>query len=85
MLVNYHNISTMKNIILNTTLYQTIVKCLPSKFNITYKDKLADHMSQDPMNLEPVNIFFFNAKFVTKIEPGFKANPIDFDHALNPH
>ena len=30
----YRNISTMKNIILNTSLNQTIVKCLPSKFKI---------------------------------------------------
>ena len=36
------------------------------------------------MNLEPISIFYFNARFVTKIESGFKANPFDFDHALNP-
>ena len=46
----YHNISTVQNIILNTTLNQAIVKCLPSEFNITYSDKLADHISQNPMN-----------------------------------
>ena len=80
----YHNISTVQNIILNTTLNQAIVKCLPSEFNITYSDKLADHISQDPMNQKPVSIFYFNAKFVTKIESGFKANLVDFAHALPP-
>ena len=80
----YHNISTVQNIILNTTLNQAIVRCLPSEFNIMYLEKLADHISQDPMNQEPVSIFYFNAKFVTKIELGFKANPVDFDHALPP-
>ena len=80
----YHNISTVQNIILNTTLNQAIVRCLQSKFNITYLEKLADHISQNPINLEPINIFYFNAKFVTKLESGFKANPTNFDHASNP-
>ena len=70
----YHNISTVKNIILNTSLHQTIVKCLPSESNIIYLEKHDDHTSQNPMNLKPVSIFYFNARFVTKIESGFKAN-----------
>ena len=48
----YHNISKVKNIILSTSLNQTIIKCLPSKFNINYSDKLKDHISQSPMNLQ---------------------------------
>ena len=31
---SYHNLSTVQNIILNTTLNEAIVKCLPSEFNI---------------------------------------------------
>ena len=81
---SYHNISTVQNIILNTTLNEAIVRCLPSKFNISYSDKLADYTHLDPMNQEPVNMFYFNAKFVERIELGFKANPITFDHASNP-
>ena len=80
----YHNISTVKNIILNTNLNLTIVRYLPSEFNIIYSDKLGDHTSQNPMNLEPLSIFYFNARFVAKMESGFKANPVDFDHALPP-
>ena len=80
----YHNISNVKNIILNTSLNQTIVKSLPFKLNIIYLDKLDDHTSQNPMNLEPVSIIYFNARFVTKIELGFEANPVNFDHALPP-
>ena len=57
-----------KNIILNTSLNQTIVRCLLSEFNIIYLDKLDDHTSQNPMNLDPISIFYFNARFVTKIE-----------------
>ena len=41
----YHNISTVKNIILNTSLNQPIVRCLPFKFNIIYSDKVYDHTS----------------------------------------
>ena len=74
----------MKNIILNTNLNQIIIRCLLSEFNIIYPDKLDDNTSQDPMHQEPVSIFYFNAKFVAKIKSGFKANSVDFNHALPP-
>ena len=56
----------------------------PSKFNIIFLDKIANYNALDPMNLRPSSTFFFNAKFVTKIETGFKVNPINFDHTSNP-
>ena len=36
------------------------------------------------MNQEPVNVFYFNTEFIEDIALGFKANPIDFDHASSP-
>ena len=38
----------------------------------------------NPMNQEPINMFYFNAEFIKNIRTGFKVNPIDFDHASNP-
>ena len=55
-----------------------------SEFSESKSERLADYMILDPMNQEPVNMFYFNAHFVEKIELGFKASPIDFDHASNP-
>ena len=81
---NYHNLSTVQNIILNTTLNEAIVKCLPSEFNISYSGELAKYTWQDPINQEPVNTFYFNTEFIEDIAIGFKANPIDFDHASSP-
>ena len=44
----YHNISTVQNIILNTTLNQAIVRCLPSEFNITDSENLLTTSPRTP-------------------------------------
>ena len=41
-------------------------------------------MNLNPMNQEPINMFYFNAEFIDRIESRFKVNPFDFDHASNP-
>ena len=74
----------VQNIILNTTLNNAIVKCLPSEFNISYLERLVEYVNLNPMNQEPINMFYFNAEFIKNIGTGFKVNPINFDHASNP-
>ena len=41
-------------------------------------------MNLNPMNQELINMFYFNAEFIDRIESRFKVNPFDFDHASNP-
>ena len=53
----YHKISTVQNIIINTTLNNAIVKCLPSEFNISYSERLVEYVNLNPMNQEPINMF----------------------------
>ena len=69
---------------LSNNLNQIITKCLPSEFIITYSNKIAKYHAMNPTNLQPSNTFYFNADFVKKIETGYKANPIDFNHTSNP-
>ena len=44
----YHNISTVQNIVLNTTLNQAIFRYLPSEFNITYRTNLLTTSPRTP-------------------------------------
>ena len=80
----YHDKSIVENLVLSNNLNQIIIKCLPSEFIITYSDKIGEYHAMDPKNLQPRNTFYFNAEFIKKIETGFKANPIDFDHTSSP-
>ena len=59
----YHDRSIVVELVLTNNLNQTIAKCHPSKFNITYFDKIADYHAMNPTNLRPSNTFYFNAEF----------------------